>query len=233
MPKRGWTVHRRYYLFLILCFISTTCLSSINFSDLAWKNVNNILKKIEQHPFNESLLNGTLPETYFKRFLQQDAYYLLTYEKLARDVKAQLRPKQLNRLLLEKSISREKALRLQGRPIALTMANYSYTRFLTEVEKKKNPALIVAAMLPCQWIYQFVYRVLPKRKLTTNPYYSWLKVYQNSDYINTTLQFIKLANQLYQHTDSNTKTQMLEIFTQAAIFEYRFWDDVYRENYMR
>ncbi len=219
-----------YRLFYILFFlISYPGFGKPIFTDLAWSRIKPVIKKIHNHPFNLSLLNGDLSSKLFNQYLEQDAYYLNVYLSVTQHLVNQLPFKLLKKSAILHSLKLESGIRPKLKNIPLTFANYHYTIFLEQIKRTNDPALIAAAILPCQWIYQIVYG---KSIMPVNPYQSWLNVYKTNAYMESTTALIRLTNQLYEEADNDTKTKMLEVFLQSSILEFRFWDDIYRHNYL-
>ena len=220
-------------MFKLLCYI---CLSlpllSIaapkTFFDIAISKNKDMIKKIQAHPFNQELNQGNLPPALFKEFTKQDDYYLTIYNQFAKKLYRRLTKQQQQQFLLVESLALE-----QPKPsfskIKLTPANYAYTNFLLKTAKQHINGALIAAMLPCQWLYQVVYnksKTIQKYKL--NPYQSWLSTYQTKSYHQATQHFIHLANQVYIKAKPQNQKLMLKAFSNAVNFEYQFWNDIYR-----
>lgn len=189
-----------------------------------------IYQRIQQHPFNRKLLAGTLPPEIFKAYLAQDRYYLQIYNQVIHRLAGQLPGKMRQRFSLAEGINEEQALRANYELRQLTYANYTYTNFLKNTARHSSVAVTLAAILPCQWIYQKLYA--NAKIVKGNRYQRWLAPYQLQSYQKATLQLIQMANQLYSQANQQVRAQMLIRFRQAAIFEFRFWDDVYRGVYL-
>lgn len=221
-----------------LMYIHVLSISSIAFASTptffqkALERTSPILSQIERHPFNVELINGCLPKKIFKRYLEQDNHYLTLYQTRGFNLKNKL-PHHLKQYVnLDESVSLESKKRDIKRAPRLTPANYNYTRYQLTIDEKESPEVLLAALLPCQWIYQYIYHEKLDSELSANhPYYNWLKVYQTSKYQLTTHNLIELANSLYDQVDKEHRDKMLEAFNQSSLYELQFWEDAYKGNY--
>lgn len=166
----------------------------------------------------------------FKAFIKQDNYYLIVYQHLAKKVYASLSKEKRKNFQLVESIAKEQRS-LESDNFNITPANKSYTDFLNKTASSQSIEVLMAAMLPCQWLYQIVYQanIKPNEK-NNNPYQKWLNVYQSKSYQVITQKYINLMNEIYQDAKSKNKQLMLKAFKEAVQFEYQFWDDAYRLN---
>ena len=114
----------------------------------------------------------------------------------------------------------------------LTKANYYYTRYQLQIDESEQPEVLLAALLPCQWIYQYIYQENLSHEIPySHPYYDWLKVYQEPKFKMTTHKLIELANILYEQAPDIEREKMLDAFTKSSQFELDFWRDAYTGNY--
>lgn len=223
-------------LITFLFIITAPCYANDNqtFSTLVWGKAQPVIKRIKSHPFNIELLRGTLDSKMFKRYLIQDAIYLNTYGKLIQKLANQdkINGKILKRLVL--SIQGEKSYKPKIQHARLlTFATYVYLQHLEEALKNNNSSIMLAAILPCQWVYFELYNhANSNEKFEENPYQNWLSSYISTDYKNITEQLIKLTNYYYQKADKSIRKEMINVFMLSMIDEYRFWDDVYNNNYL-
>lgn len=220
-------MHRQLFVVLLLWPLSLLA-ASVDFFAQARAENKDIIVKIYNHPFNVALKRGILPTKTFEEFIAQDEYYLSVYNRLTKTLNASLTEKQKKYFHLVESVSVERT-KSATRPMHLTRASKGYTSFLIKTSQQQPTAVLIAAMLPCQWLYEYVYKENNNLKpVKNNPYKHWLRVYQSKLYHLTTLGFIKLANQFYQHSEPKTRHLMFEAFRRGLNFEYQFWDDVYR-----
>ncbi|MCC5791683.1 MAG: hypothetical protein JJT82_03630 [Legionellaceae bacterium] len=221
----------RFFIFLFLLLPLISFAQKETFFSKALKQNHAILNKILSHPFNRQLNQGSLKRSTFNAFLAQDNYYLRVYERLAQRLYHHLPKSQKSLFTLTQSLDYEIKIN-NAQPTKITPANKAYTKFLIDTAEKKSNAVLIAAMLPCQWLYQRVYNVTSNHSaIQYNPYQYWLKTYQHQSYQQTTKQFIQLANQTYANSSQKTKKAMMNAFKQAMNFEYQFWSDVYALKY--
>jgi thiaminase (transcriptional activator TenA) len=212
-------------IFIFLCWPLLTWAHSQSFFTTALSQNQAVLERIYAHPFNKALNQGTLAPQRFQAFLEQDQYYLKVYERLAQQLYRTLSPQEKTKFTLLASLSAETKMPVSSKT-ALNAANQAYTAFLKNIASTQPKEVLLAAMLPCQWVYQAVYaRPSIQLRKKKNPYQWWLKVYQSSHYHATTQQLIQLGNQMYANSSMQTQQLMLATFRQSLQYEYEFWND--------
>src|SRR5919199_3218448 len=142
-----------------------------------WEAIAPIYRAILDHPFIRGLTDGSLPEESFRYYAVQDALYLRDFAR-ALSLAAAKAPNedwiitfnqhaagalQVERALHE-SFFREFGLSeadVRATPLAPT--NLAYTSYLTAVAYARPVHEVVAALLPCYWIYWEVGKALLQR----------------------------------------------------------------------
>ncbi len=200
-----------------------------------------IWQKTLAHPFVTELGNGTLPLEKFQFYMCQDYVFLIEYSRLlalatAKAPNLDIMGRFAN--LLDATLNREMALHrefaaqcgIDADTLAATQAAptaYAYTRHLVRVAALGDLPEIVAALLPCQWGYSEIGRLLAQRgKPMTAPFYcQWIEMYASAE-------FAALAEWLKELLNSFAGTapeaRLIETFCSSARYEYLFWDMAYR-----
>lgn len=193
-----------------------------SFWSLAFARTQHVSRKAKTLPFNKELNQGTLSPKIFNRYLEQDGYYLDIYGSIVKRLSNKLPIKQREKFLIGQSISKEIKKNV-NRNMLLTHANVHYTQFLLDVENSKPPAVMLAAIAPCQRLYGEVYLLSNEH----NPFHYWLSVYQTKNYQLVTQQLGELLNEVYAQASKNTQEEMLSVYQQSMEYEVLFWLDAY------
>jgi thiaminase/transcriptional activator TenA len=106
----------------------------------------------------------------------------------------------------------------------------AYTRHLQAVARGGSLGEIVAAVLPCYWIYGVVgkklFRNRPKKPKI---YREWIETYASAGYWKPVREQIGLLDRLGKEATTVEKNLMRSHFLLSSRYEYLFWDQAYRE----
>ena len=85
---------------------------------------------------------------------------------------------------------------------------------------------VVAAVLPCYWVYAQVGLDLAARAaaVSDHPYGSWVAAYADPAFQQTTARAIELLDEAAETADEATRAQMLSVFADATRYEELFWE---------
>jgi thiaminase/transcriptional activator TenA len=213
------------------------------FSRLLQRRSDKIWRSIYAHPFLDELQAGTLPMDRFVYFMRQDYVYLLdfaqvlclggakspdlkTLEIFTRHALIAVEVERTFHATFGKSLGFSPK-RLDATPKApITEA---YTRHLQAVARGGTLGEIVAAVLPCYWIYGEVgrrlYRNRPKRPKI---YREWIETYASEDYWKPVREQIRLMDRLGKSANAGEKQLMQSHFILSSRYEFLFWDQAYR-----
>ena len=197
------------------------------FSEQAWHETLPVYHKILSHPFIHALKNGTLSASTYHDYVEQDNYYLKYY---ARTLKALA-----DKIANEKD--KEKILRFAKETLrehhdhrtiqfeAITPANLAYVDFLLKNAAYQSREEIIAAVLPCFWIYYQLAHDLHGQAV--GPYAKWFETYDKPAFHEDVKYMIQLTNRLADAADEPTRHAMLMAFKVAVIYELQFIDNAY------
>ncbi|SFT68107.1 hydroxymethylpyrimidine/phosphomethylpyrimidine kinase [Arthrobacter sp. ov118] len=187
--------------------------------------------------FIRGLADGTLPEHEFAYYLAQDAIYLNGYSRvLARA--AAIAPTEAEQLFWARSaqtcLEVESELHrswLSTRPAApaLGPVTKSYVDHLLATSVSGSYAVLVAAVLPCFWLYAEVGSTLHREFLAggapgTNPYAGWLRTYADEDFAAATRQAIAYTDTAARQASAGERQAMALAFQQSSRYEVDFFD---------
>ena len=213
------------------------------FSDSAWQRTALLRAAIDALPFNTELAAGTLSRERFQGYIVQDALYLAQYSRVLAlaGVKgpdgATLQA--FGRCAVE-AVAVEQALHeryLQEfgiDPARLTDAEPSpdclgYTSFLLATAYHDPWEVLVAALLPCFWIYWDVGSRIAKRAAPDNPYRAWIDTYADEGFGEAVRMVIGITDRAASATTSAVQARMMTAFVRSTQYEWLFWDGAYQQ----
>lgn len=212
------------------------------FSTQLRRQADKIWRAIHAHPFLHELRAGTLPIDRFTYFILQDYLYLLdfaqvlclggskspdiqTLEIFTRHALTAVEIERSFHATFAKSLGYSQKLldTTPKRPIT-----EAYTRHLQAVARGGSLGEIVAALLPCYWIYGEVGKRL-YRKRPKNPkiYRDWIETYASEEYWKAVHEQIGLMDYLGASAKSDEKKLMRSHFLLSSRYEFLFWNQAY------
>lgn len=205
-------------------------------TDALWQAGGAIWAQIRELDFIEDLGSGTLTETDFTAYLDQDAWYLEDYSRaLAAVASRAANPKAqafwagsaANSVEVEAELHRSwlSGRERAGAPSPVTSG---YTNFLRAVATGDPYVVGAAAVLPCFWLYCEVGRQLGTQNRDDHPYRSWLDTYQDESFLKATAEAIGLVEDALAHASPAARTAAARAYLNACVFEREFFDQASR-----
>lgn len=103
-----------------------------------------------------------------------------------------------------------------------------YTQFLLATTSMNHPAIGMASVLPCFWIYKQVGDYIYQHyQPTHNPYFDWIQTYSVEAYGEAVAKAIRFADELASIEGERTAHKMIENFLIVSRMEYLFLDRAY------
>ncbi|MEE2522974.1 bifunctional hydroxymethylpyrimidine kinase/phosphomethylpyrimidine kinase [Pseudarthrobacter sp. J75] len=208
-----------------------------DFSDLLWREAGPYLDGIYALDFIRDLGSGDLTEEHFAYYLGQDSLYLNGYSRVLARASALAPTEDEQRFWARSAVSClevESELHrtwLAGRaPVtAQGPVTKSYVDHLLASSAGGSYAVLVAAVLPCFWLYaevgeQLYSRFVAEGSPAGHPYAEWLRTYADEAFAEATRQAIAIADTAGRTGSEGERTAMLEAFTQSCQFEVDFFD---------
>ena len=195
------------------------------------------LKAIYGLDFIRALADGSLPEKEFAYYLAQDALYLNGYSRvLARA--AAIAPTEAEQLFWARSAQNclevESELHrtwLSTRRAAATLGpvTKAYVDHLLAASVSGSYGVLVAAVLPCFWLYAEVGETLYRQFLTagapeSHPYAVWLRTYADEEFAAATRQAVAYTDAAARAASAGERDAMTLAFRQSARYEVDFFD---------
>ncbi|MDX1486532.1 MAG: thiaminase II [Alphaproteobacteria bacterium] len=212
------------------------------FSEKAWAETSELRAAIDALPFNRELAAGTLSEERFRHYMIQDALYLEDYSR-ALAAAAVTAPDSDARCFFaaaaEEAIVVERALHAgffekfgitpgEARAADKSPTCAAYTDFLLAMAHAAGYAELVAAILPCFWIYWDVGKTIAAQSATDNPYAAWIETYSDPAFGEQVEAAIAIADRTAQAASEGEAARMMAAFTRSTQYEWMFWDAAYR-----
>jgi thiaminase (transcriptional activator TenA) len=212
------------------------------FSDEAWQRTAPLRQAIHALPFNAELAAGTLGRERFQHYITQDAIYLAQFSR-ALAIAAAKAPdtgalqdfaqSALDAVVVERALH-ERYLQLFGvDPASLAAAEpmpdcLAYTSFLLATAYHEPWAVLIAALLPCFWIYWDVGCAIAGRAAPDNPYRAWIDTYADPAFGAAVQRVIAAADRAAERAGTAVRADMHAAFTRASQYEWLFWDGAYQ-----
>jgi thiaminase/transcriptional activator TenA len=213
------------------------------FSAQLRRRAERIWRAIDGHPFLRELHGGTLPLDRFTYFILQDYVYLLdfaqvlcqggakspdleTLELFARHALGAVEVERSFHANFGKSLglSRKQLDAVPKGPIT-----QAYIGHLQSVARSGTLGEIVAAVLPCYWIYGEVGRRLYRnRPRKPKIYRQWIETYASEAFWQPVREQIQLMDRLGAAASSGEKKLMTAHFVLSSRYEFMFWEQAYR-----
>nr|WP_294524274.1 TenA family protein [uncultured Rhodopila sp.] len=209
------------------------------FCDLAWQQTAGLRAAIHNLPFNRELAAGTLDKTRFHFYIVQDALYLDQYARILAMAAARGPDGATLRLFADaalEGIAVEQALHAQYLSEFGGAAGEAepspdclgYTSFLLATAYHEPWEVLLAALLPCFWIYWVVGQGIAREAATDNPYRAWIDTYAD-DGFGSVVQAVKGASdRAAAAASAAVRARMLTAFIRSTQYEWLFWDGAYQ-----
>ncbi|MGB3376689.1 MAG: bifunctional hydroxymethylpyrimidine kinase/phosphomethylpyrimidine kinase, partial [Microbacterium sp.] len=212
--------------------------------DAWWDSIEDIRSDIDDLSFIRGLADGTLERGRFLGYLAQDALYLREYARVLAAA-AQIAPTPAEQAFWAESaqgaIAGELALHASwltpstgvsaatfaAEPSAITTAYLDHLRALAFTG---DYAVLIAALLPCFWLYTDLGVRLhagefgDRARDPQHPYASWLATYADPGFATATEQAIGHVMRAAAEADEQQRTRMHRAFATAAVHERDFFD---------
>lgn len=211
------------------------------FTEELRKKADQIWESNLNHPFVEGIANGNLPLENFKYYVLQDSYYLSHFARIqalgaarAEDLFTTSRlaahaqgTNEAELALHEKFIKQlyvteEELAAFEPAPTA-----YHYTSHLYRVAASGSLGEIIAAILPCYWIYHEIGErfegAQPKEKI----YKEWIAAYGGEWFGQLVQEQINRLDDLAMNASNSERKKMTQHFLLSCQYEYLFWEMAY------
>jgi thiaminase/transcriptional activator TenA len=215
----------------------------MRFSEEAWERTAALRAAIHHLPFNTELAAGTLAPERFRFYIMQDALYLAQYSRVLSLAAAKAPDTGTSQVFAHSALGaiaveqrlHEHYLREFGvEPAAAAAAQpapdcLAYTSFLLATSHQEPWAVLVAALLPCFWIYWDVASAITRLAAPNNRYQAWIDTYADPAFGEAVQRVIDIADETAARATPARRDAMLAAFSRSAQYEWLFWDGAYQE----
>ena len=214
----------------------------MSFTDDIWQRTAALRRAIDDLPFNRELAAGTLDRERFRFYITQDKLYLDQYARTlaiagarAPDLSAMdtFVGSALGALAVERALhgqfldqfgmSEADILAAEPSPSCL-----AYTNFLIAAAHHESWPVLVAAILPCFWIYHDVGVRIAKETAPGNFYQPWIDTYADDAFAASVQDVIRITDTAAAAAGAAEREAMGRAFVRSTQYEWLFWDSAYR-----
>ena len=214
------------------------------FSHEVWKESANLRAAVHDHPFNKELAAGTLPRDTFAHYMVQDSLYLRGYARVLALAAAKA-PHSSDILecakAAEVAIVVERALHAgyldqfgisaaQVEAATATPACEAYVNFMLATAATESFGVLVAAILPCFWLYQDVGTAIAQNTVPDNFYQAWIDTYSDESFAAATGRMRAIVDAAGEKAGVYERQRMTAAFLRCAQHEWLFWESAYRQS---
>jgi thiaminase/transcriptional activator TenA len=214
-----------------------------SFSDTAWERVDRLRGAIHALPFNRELADGTLSTVRFRGYIVQDALYLGQYARILTLAGARgpdgavlhaFASCALEAVAVEQALHETYLAQFGVDATRAAVAEPSpdclgYTSFLLATAYHDPWEVLVAALLPCFWIYWDVGNAIARRADAANPYRAWIDTYADESFGEAVRTVIGITDHAAAGTTAAIQARMLTAFVRSTQYEWLFWDGAYQQ----
>jgi thiaminase/transcriptional activator TenA len=213
----------------------------MKFSEYLRQKANASWQASFEHPFVTGIADGTLPLQCFKYYVLNDSYYLSVFAKVqalgaakAPDLHTTSRlaahaqgtyeaELELHRNFIQRlGITEEEIAAFEPAPTA-----YAYTTHLQTVGYTGTLGEIIAAILPCYWLYLEIGRRLQGATPSEPIYQDWIRAYGGDWFATLVQEQIDRLDALAENASPEERKRMERHFLISSQYELSFWEMAY------
>lgn len=214
----------------------------MSFTSELWEKNAALYETIRTMPFNQELAAGTLSEDRFRHYMIQDAHYLIAFGRALAVASAKAdTPDEIvqfaigaqTAIVVERSLHKDFMEQFSVTPqifaaTPLSPATHHYTSYLMATAWGAPYPVVLAALLPCFWIYAEIGRDIIGRAAKDNRYQSWIDTYAGEEFHAAVRAVVATVDRVAANASDATRRDMHHAYTRAAQLEWMFWDAAYR-----
>lgn len=203
-----------------------------------WETILPVHHRILEHPFLTGMTDGTLPEEAFRRYVVQDALFLVDYARALALCAARAPEAETLRMFCSHAseaidVERDLHDRLMHdlgieapeiETAMLTPTALAYTSFLLSTCAVRDRHEALAAILPCYWIYHEVGAHLAKIGSPDPRYQQWIQTYSGEEFADAVEGARDACNRASGHLTAEQRRSARAHALTAARYEWMFWD---------
>jgi thiaminase (transcriptional activator TenA) len=212
------------------------------FSSAAWAANLPLYEAIRDMPFNRELGAGTLSRQRFEHYIVQDAHYLIAFAQALSVAAAKAdQPDHIvqfagaaeGAILAERGLHTEffRHFGLDPDVVSATApspACHHYAAFLLATAFRESLPVLLAATLPCFWVYREIGRHIVAHATPENPFHAWIETYGGEAFATAVDRMIETTDAVAAQAGDATVEAMHRAYRRATQLEWMFWDAAYR-----
>ncbi|WP_428488962.1 TenA family protein [Rhodopila sp.] len=105
----------------------------------------------------------------------------------------------------------------------------NYTSFLLATAYHEPWEVLMAALLPCFWIYWDVGNAIARTAAPDNKYRAWIGTYSDTAFGDAVRAVIAATDRAAAAATDGLRARMMTAFTRSTQYEYLFWDGAYQQ----
>ena len=212
--------------------------ADMRFTAELWHSIEETYVAILCHPFLTGLTDGSLPRQSFQFYAVQDALYLREFAR-ALSIAAARAPQEdwiimfnehaAGALKVERMLHESffKAFGLSPAEVASTSlapTNLAYTSYLLAVAYAAPFHEVIAALLPCYWIYWEVGKELERGGSPDPLYARWIGTYASEEFGGLVRAVIDATDATAARLQEVERDAMRRQFLVTSRYEWMFWE---------
>ncbi|MGM0903968.1 MAG: thiaminase II [Bacillota bacterium] len=215
----------------------------MKFSEKLRQEVDTIWEASFQHPFVKGIADGSLSLKSFRYYVLQDSYYLSHFAKVQALGAAKAPDLHTTaRMAAHAQGTAEAELKLHAnfsKQLGITEAEiskfkpaptaYAYTSHLYRAAYNGHLGDIIAALLPCYWLYDEIGQRLKGMTPKEPIYQEWIAAYGGEWFHELVMEQIHRIDEIAEKVTESDRERMSELFEISSQYEYSFWDMAYRQ----
>jgi thiaminase (transcriptional activator TenA) len=206
------------------------------------KEANGIWEANFEHPFVTGIANGDLSLEAFRYYVLQDSYYLshfarvqaigaskaadlFTTSRMAAHAQGTFEAELglHEKFIKQLGVTKEEIDNFLPSPTA-----YAYTSHLYRVAASGSLGEVIAAILPCYWIYFEIGQLLKGSIPGVPIYQEWVEAYGGEWFSELVNEQISRLDSLALEASPIEKQRMKQHFIISSQYEFLFWDMAYK-----
>jgi thiaminase/transcriptional activator TenA len=195
-----------------------------------------------QHPFVTGIANGEISLECFKYYVLQDSYYLSHFARVqalgasrgedlyttSRLAAHALGTSEAELALHEKFIKQLEVTDEELANFIPAPTAYNYTSHLYRVAESGSLGEIIAAILPCYWIYHEIGEKYKDATPDEPIFQEWIGTYGDEWFAELVHEQIKRLDELAENASVTERNKMTNHFLLSCQYEYLFWEMAYK-----
>ncbi|MBU9722793.1 MULTISPECIES: thiaminase II [Bacillaceae] len=214
----------------------------MKFSEQLRQKVDAIWEASFEHPFVKGVADGSLPIECFKHYLKQDSFYLskfaqaqaigaakandfYTTSQMAHHAKSSYEAEHALHEQFARDLDLSKDGVIHNEDPAPTAV--AYTNHILAASYKGSLGDVIAALLPCYWLYYEIGEKYKGSKPGHPIYQKWIDTYGDEWFATLVKEQIDRLDDLAERASEEDRKRMEKIFVTSSKYEYMFWEMSY------